>query len=273
MRLYCRMRPKTWIRDYTEAMQRERQMDRALNAISRTLLTPASVLFAALGIASAEARRAGRSSIGWVIRRARFARVAGLVIVGCISGIPTITIAAPQQQTIVFMRHGEKPPEGLGQLDCQGLNRALALPQVLKRKFGRPDYIFAPDPRQQVVDQDILYYYIRPLATIEPTAIRFDQPVSTKFGYQEIDGLQRELSDSQYYDALIFVAWEHKLLVELVRNLFASAGGNPSIVPDWDGSDFDSLYVLRFTRGQNKASVKFTRRSEGLNNQPTTCPR
>jgi hypothetical protein len=98
---------------------------------------------------------------------ARLARALGLVIVGSISGLPTTTIAAPQQQTIVLMRHGEKPPEGLGQLDCQGLNRALALPPILKRKFGIPDYIFAPDPRQQVLDHENLYYYIRPLATIE----------------------------------------------------------------------------------------------------------
>lgn len=35
------------------------------------------------------------------------------------------------ETTIVIIRHGEKPSAGLGQLSCQGLNRALALPQVL----------------------------------------------------------------------------------------------------------------------------------------------
>jgi hypothetical protein len=34
-------------------------------------------------------------------------------------------------ETIVLVRHGEKPDKGLGQLDCQGLNRALALPPVI----------------------------------------------------------------------------------------------------------------------------------------------
>jgi hypothetical protein len=28
-------------------------------------------------------------------------------------------------KTIVFVRHGEKPQGGFGQLNCQGLNRAL----------------------------------------------------------------------------------------------------------------------------------------------------
>jgi hypothetical protein len=227
-------------------------MHREMNAAWQTFLRPAPAFTA--------------------VSFARLARALGLVIVGCISSIPTITIAAPQQQTIVLMRHGEKPPEGLGQLDCQGLNRALALPQILKRKFGIPDYIFAPDPRQQVLDHENLYYYIRPLATIEPTAIRLGKPVNTRFGYKQIAGLQTELTDSHYYNALIFVAWEHNLLVQLARNLVQSAGGNPSVVPDWSGTDFDSLYVLRFDRDQNSVSVTFTRRSEGLNDQPTTCP-
>ena len=49
-------------------------------------------------------------------------------------------------ETIVLIRHGEKPDEGLGQLNCQGLNRALALPTVIAKTFGRPGAIFAPNP-------------------------------------------------------------------------------------------------------------------------------
>ena len=44
------------------------------------------------------------------------------------------------------LRHGEKPLLGLGQLTCKGLNRALALPQVLLAKFGKPSFIFARIP-------------------------------------------------------------------------------------------------------------------------------
>jgi hypothetical protein len=46
--------------------------------------------------------------------------------------------AAPLRETIVFVRDGEKPAQGYGQLDCQGLNRALALPAVIAAKFGKP---------------------------------------------------------------------------------------------------------------------------------------
>jgi hypothetical protein len=35
------------------------------------------------------------------------------------------------QETLIFVRHGEKPANDSGQLTCKGLNRALALPDVL----------------------------------------------------------------------------------------------------------------------------------------------
>src|SRR5208282_6311514 len=79
-------------------------------------------------------------------------------------------------ETIVFVRHGEKPGNGLGQLDCRGLNRALALPAVLARLFGTPAAIFAPNPADQITDHGERYDYVRPLATIEPTAISFGLP-------------------------------------------------------------------------------------------------
>ena len=49
-------------------------------------------------------------------------------------------------QTIVFIRHAEKPKGGFGQLTCQGLNRALALAPMIAQSFGKPDAIFAPNP-------------------------------------------------------------------------------------------------------------------------------
>jgi len=84
----------------------------------------------------------------------------------------------------VLLRHGEKPPGGLGQLTCKGLNRALALPSVLIGRYGKPDFIYAPNPSMQVKDGRILptYSYVRPLATIEPTAIRLGMPVNTQIG-------------------------------------------------------------------------------------------
>src|SRR5579871_6767062 len=82
-------------------------------------------------------------------------------------------------ETIVCIRHGEKPPGGLGQLTVRGLNRSLALPKVLLGKYGKPQFVFAPNPTE-MVDGKPGYYYVRPLATIEPTAIECGLPVNTK---------------------------------------------------------------------------------------------
>jgi len=77
-------------------------------------------------------------------------------------------------ETIVCIRHGEKPHGGLGQLTIRGLNRSLALPEVLLQKYGTPQFIFAPNPSEKV--DGARYFYIRPIATIEPTAIRCGLP-------------------------------------------------------------------------------------------------
>ena len=78
------------------------------------------------------------------------------------------------QQLIVVVRHAEKPPQGLGQLTCQGLQRALRLPAWLAERFPEPDLIFAPDPSVKATEihgDGQRYDYVRPLVTIAPTAI------------------------------------------------------------------------------------------------------
>jgi hypothetical protein len=175
-------------------------------------------------------------------------------------------------QTLVFIRHGEKPDEGLGQLSCQGLNRALALPPVIAKSFGRPDYIYAPDPSVSKKDAGELYDYVRPLATVEPTAIFFTLPVDTSFGFSDIIDLQAALEKrlSARRDTLILIAWEHKQIEDLVKGLLDAHGGDPALVPKWHGSDFDSIYVV--TVSKNGGAASFALKREGLDGQPTSCP-
>ncbi len=180
--------------------------------------------------------------------------------------------AADTVETIVLLRHGEKPPAGLGQLSCQGLNRALRLPAVLQRQFGRPDAIFAPDPAEQKPDSGQPYDYVRPLATIEPTAIRFGLPIQAEFGVSKLAALQQALLAPRYHTSLVLVAWEHTDITALARALLAANGGDPKQVGHWPGDDFDSLYVLRITRSAAGASTSFTHLHEGLDGQPTACP-
>jgi hypothetical protein len=175
-------------------------------------------------------------------------------------------------ETIVLIRHGEKPDTGLGQLDCQGLNRALALPQVIAKTFGRPSAVFAPDPSQQVQDYGVPYDYVRPLATIEPTAIFFGLPVNASFGLSNTDGLQAAVEQPIYRNALVLIAWEHVLIETIARKLLTSHGGDWSVVPKWPREDFDSIYLVTITGAGNAAKASFAHQHEGLDGQPKTCP-
>lgn len=185
---------------------------------------------------------------------------------------PAVAADHPVIETIVLVRHGEKPALGLGQLNCQGLNRALALPIVIGKQFGRPDAIFAPDPAQSKEDHGHPYNYVRPLATIEPTAIAFALPVDASIGVSNLDALRQKLESPAYRSALLVVAWEHVDIAKLARLLIADHGGDPAVVPDWQGGDFDSIYVVRLTQTGSGTAATFDHRREDLDGQPTACP-
>ena len=182
----------------------------------------------------------------------------------------TTTPEDPNTETIVAIRHGEKPAEGLGNLNCKGLNRALALPEVLLSKYGRPSFIFAPNPEERYDGGD--YNYIRPLVTIAPTAIRCELPINTEFGYTQIDDLAIELRKGDYQHALIFIAWEHGELDKFAKLLIASYGGDPSQVPFWSDKDYDTIFVFRIRRIDGRNTVAFSIDHEGLGDVIEPCP-
>ena len=179
---------------------------------------------------------------------------------------------APATETIVFMRHGEKPPAGLGQISCRGFNRAVALPKVLARQFGTPAAIFAPDPAETVQDKGVDYNYVRPLATVEPTAVALGLPIDTRFGVRDIAQLEEALTAQHFRHSLIFVGWEHRIAVVLARDLMRQNGGDPGAVPEWPGTDFDSLYVVAIRHDGGTTTATFRHAFENLNEQSNTCP-
>jgi hypothetical protein len=199
---------------------------------------------------------------------------AGLLLADVTAPAPgSPALSSSQVEIIVCIRHGEKPKSGIGNLDVQGLNRALALPEVLAR-YGTPFSIFAPDPAADEVDEGAMttdgtakepVCYVRPLLTIGPTAIRCGLPINTTFGFRHIAGLEAELDKPLYRGALVFVAWEHHEAEQFMRNEVRDHGGNPNAVPVWAGKDFDSIYVARISRNSSgAASVDFRVDHEGL---------
>lgn len=180
----------------------------------------------------------------------------------------------PQPETLVFVRHGEKPAGGFGQLDCQGLNRALALPAVIAAKFGKPDAIYAPNPSMQKKDDGALYDYVRPLATIEPTAIQYGMPVNTAYGYAQYSELGQALVAPDQSGKLIVVAWEHHEIEALVRAIMKQYGGSDAVVPAWANNDFDSIYIVKLNWNANGGPPRatFAHSQEGLNGRAKDCP-
>lgn len=173
-------------------------------------------------------------------------------------------------ETLVFFRHGEKPSGGYGQLTCQGLQRALALPAVLTSRYGNAQYAFAPNPTVMVPDAAGSFYYVRPLATIEPTAIRLGLPVNTRYGYNDAAGVQAELTSGTYASSTVFIAWEHQYLQQIAQNILNSYGAGVT-VPAWVTGDYDSVYVVRITTSGGTATAQFVHDYEGLNGLSTSC--
>jgi hypothetical protein len=202
--------------------------------------------------------------------------------IGCRnSGKPAPSSASSSQtstETIVVLRHGEKAAGGLGQLNCMGLNRSLALPKVLIGRFGRADAIFSPSPAGQMREGALTrksYSYVRPLATIEPTAIQLGLPVDTQLSFSDIAGLQSAVTAPAYANSTIFIAWEHKYAYDFAREMLRAYRLDRAQVPAWPSGDYETMYVFRITRaaGSGAPTMTFAVEQEGLEGSlSSTCP-
>lgn len=178
-------------------------------------------------------------------------------------------------QTLVFIRHAEKPRMGLGQLNCQGLNRALQLSEYLPRAFGKADFIFAADPGRHVEEGegDLSYSYVRPLMTVGPSAIKLGLPVNINFGANDTDDLAEELMRDKYRNATVYTAWSHGYLPELINAVAREASGKSmNLIDDWTGEDFDSVVVVTVKWQDGKASVDYSSQKQGLDDGAEDCP-
>ncbi len=181
---------------------------------------------------------------------------------------------ASAQETIVAIRHAEKPAASLGQLTCRGLNRALALPGVLIPRYGKPARIYAPDPGTHVGQLgNLSYSYVRPLMTIEPTAIQLEMPVNALIGFKNVGQLRKELLAPENANSIIYLAWEHNYLNEFAKRMLKAYGKDPSVVPDWPNDEYDRIYVFRIKDGNGKKELKFSIDQQGLNGSLSDkCP-
>jgi hypothetical protein len=181
---------------------------------------------------------------------------------------------AHAQETIVAIRHAEKPPTSLGQLTCKGLNRALALPKVLISRYGKPDRIYAPDPGTRIGQLgNLSYSYVRPLMTIEPTAIQLEMPVNALIGFKNVGQLRKELLAPENANSVIYLAWEHVYLNQFAKRLLKAYGEDPSVVPDWPNDEYDRIYIFKIKEVGKKKILTFSTEQQMLTDSLSDkCP-
>lgn len=146
---------------------------------------------------------------------------------------------------IILIRHGEKPDNG-DNLSCAGLNRALKLSEVLKNKFGIPDYIYAPSPATGKQTKNC-----RMLQTIMPFAVKYNLNINTAYSVDESDKLTNNIRKNS---GTIFVVWEHKELATIAAML----GVKGSL--KWDTDDYDSIWIITYKHGE----ATLTKDKEGI---------
>jgi hypothetical protein len=173
--------------------------------------------------------------------------------------------------TIVMVRHAEKQSGDLGQLTCQGLNRALKLAPLLTSRFGKANEVFAPNPAVKIKHGSHEWFYVRPLATIEPYAIRLNLPVNTGYGWNDINPVIDSVLARQ--EGLVVIAWEHYQL-EMMSKEIVNRLGSSQTIPTWHQDEFDKIYIIKIATSPNSkpSFISFEDQKQGLNGQALSCP-
>ena len=162
---------------------------------------------------------------------------------------------APAQSAdlkIIIVRHGEKPDSG-DNLSCQGESRALELPAVLMRKFGKPDYTYVPS-----LNLGKSTTHARMFQTVTPFAVRQNLAIDSRFAEDDATGIAKDVLKRS---GLVLLVWEHSQIAAVAKAIGVK---HP---PKWKGEDFDSIWVITPRSG----SATLIRDSEGISPSPN-CP-
>ena len=138
---------------------------------------------------------------------------------------------------VIIVRHAEKPDKG-DNLSCEGLNRALALPDVLYSKFKLPDYIFVPSLNTGKTTGTARMYQ-----TIVPFAVKYNLNIDTKFDVGKEKALCQSILKKS---GTVLVVWEHNNIPAIAQELGVTADKKLK----WKGSDFDSIWIITYKDGK-----------------------
>jgi hypothetical protein len=202
-------------------------------------------------------------------------------------------VNAENPLTLVITRHAEKPlgEDGLmketGNLGEQAAHRLSRLPDTLLKQFGCPDLLVTAKPTDKMINKRTgqYFYYVRPLATMEPLSQKINFPIWMPYGYLENESLARDLLNDPAFRPRdgekakkIFIVWERNSITKLfdqlkaVGNLRSLAGSSLTVdgvqyrceePPKWEQCDFDSIWLVQV---KDKA-ICLSHRNENLNSK------
>ena len=97
-------------------------------------------------------------------------------------------------------------------------------------------------------------------------------PVNVQFAFIDDKKMAVELTQENYNNATVFVAWEHHLARKIAENIMTNINGQTPNLPKWNDEDFDSIYVVKITKVNDKSQATFTLMQQDLNNLSKNCP-
>ena len=142
---------------------------------------------------------------------------------------------------VVIIRHCEKPDSG-SNCTCAGLNRALALPNVLDTVTGTPDYTYVPS-----LEMGKKTKHSRMFETVMPFAVQKNLDINSKFDEADTANVALELMKKR---GVVLMVWEHSNIPPIARNLGVKS------VPSWGKKDFDSIWIIEFSKTDKKGKLK-----------------
>ena len=225
-----------------------------------------------------------------------------------LSGLPPEPTQPLNTITLVLFRHGEKTLQTAenGNMSSTGQLRAQLLPARLNTLFGCPDYTIATNPSGLIPSGLNAYNYVRPAATIEPTATTLGFPLWMPYGASNPQWLAHDLlTNSEFAPTSLvntktaFIAWEHNNIV-LMTNYITNGdipipalpdipAGIPGMSVDgtgetvtlngavynceplptipWPECDYDSIWVLNIHNGNHVCYIHLYEELDNLQYQ------
>ncbi|GAB2805804.1 hypothetical protein GCM10027043_00570 [Ferruginibacter profundus] len=155
---------------------------------------------------------------------------------------------------MVIIRHGEKPGKG-DNLNCMGLNRALALPAVLDTVTGRPDYTYVP-----TISTGKKTSSVRMFQTVTPFAIKDSLTINSHYEETATDSVAKDVLKKR---GMVLMVWEHSNIPPLAKALVGKK--HAGIIGGWNKLDFDSIWTIDFKLSK-KGNLTFCRYATGQEN-------